>query len=96
MFFALDEKSSPSERSWWPTITKFEDSGLNLGVWTPNCEYWFRHRQQCILGGTHGAYSAAEWRTYLRFEMETKRILKGAREIATRYLQDHSQHTNTE
>lgn len=83
---ALDEKSAPSEESWWPTAGKFEDSGLNVGVWTPKCEEWYQKRRKGILEEARGACNASDWRTYLKFEGETKRVLRGARTLAARYI----------
>ncbi|KAF8144812.1 hypothetical protein K438DRAFT_1492706, partial [Mycena galopus ATCC 62051] len=33
-------------RSWWPRPVSMEQSGLNVGWWTPMCETWFRRRLQ--------------------------------------------------
>ena len=85
--YTVDSTSTPSEESWWPTIGKFEDSGLNLGVWTPKCEEWFVRRRLGILNGTNRPYNASTWRNVLRFEMETKRVYKGAKIIAERYIE---------
>ncbi|KAJ7845168.1 hypothetical protein B0H14DRAFT_2219302, partial [Mycena olivaceomarginata] len=31
-------------RSWWPRPSAMEQSGLNVGWWTPLCEQWFEKR----------------------------------------------------
>lgn len=81
----------PSELSWWPTLSKFEESGLNLGIWTPRCEEWFqtRGRSTSLVAGENmerKPLSSKQWRNQLRCEMETKRMLKGARILASRYI----------
>ena len=85
----VDVGCPPSEQSWWPTAMKFEDSGLNVGVWTPKCEEWFMRRCSGSPAGGFRACSASQWRTFLRFEMETKRVYKGAKLLASRYIEEH-------
>lgn len=81
--------ATPAEQSWWPTAGKFDDSGLNVGFWTQKCEEWFTKRRDGILEETHRACTASNWRSCLRFDMETKRVYKGAKIIATSYIANH-------
>lgn len=79
----------PSECSWWPTLNKYEDSGLNLGVWTPRCEEWFQRRRALLLTEIGLPHTASKWRTLLRGEAETKRLLKGSRQLAGQFIKLH-------
>ena len=87
-----DEKvGAPCEKSWWPTSSKYEESGLNIGVWTPRSEDWFQLRRSRILNGTDETLSATKWRVPIRGEAETKRLLKGARKLAADFIDRHLQ-----
>lgn len=81
-----DTSATPAEQSWWPTVGKFTESGLNIGVWTPKCKEWYLRRRAGILAETHGACTAAKWRNHLRFDMDTKKVYKGAKDLAARYI----------
>lgn len=80
-----------AEHSWWPTFNKFEESGLNIGVWTPRCEQWFQARRTEIVDKGHRPMPSSKWRSHLRCEMETKRVYRAARILAARYLDEHSE-----
>lgn len=84
-----DEKRAPTEQSWWPTAGKFEDSGLNVGLWTPNCEEWYERRLAAILDGSSTPCTASAWRDLIKFERETKRTYKGAKQLSARFIDKH-------
>lgn len=87
--FAVPKVVAPTEQSWWPTFNKFEESGLNLGIWTPRCEQWFLSRTNEIMEKGCGPLSSSKWRDAMRCEMETKRVYKAARSLAARFITDH-------
>lgn len=62
------------------------DSGLNVGAWTPKCEDWFQKRLSKILDEQESTHTATTWRSHLKLDTDTKRVYKGARDLATRFI----------
>jgi hypothetical protein len=44
-------KDQASEMSWWPKPSAWDNGGLNVGFWSPNCESWYQRRLQSIREG---------------------------------------------
>jgi hypothetical protein len=47
--------------SWWPNVTTWERSGINIGCWTPMCERWFRRRLAAVRESQGKPYSSTQW-----------------------------------
>ena len=77
--------------SWWPKVTTFEGSGLNVGCWTPMCENWFKKRSEGIHAGRVGPNSSIAWQKNLKYAKETKKFVKNSMDLAERFLVDTCQ-----
>ncbi|KAJ7125933.1 hypothetical protein C8R44DRAFT_586766, partial [Mycena epipterygia] len=59
---ATDNEHQTSRISWWPKPHTFSSSGLNVGWWSPDCEFWFSHRLKDINAGKARLHTQAEWK----------------------------------
>ena len=72
--------------SWFPKITTWDGSGIDVGCWTPMCERWFRKRLESIKGGMAGPYSSQQWQKNLRYGKETKKFITSCKNIGHKFL----------
>ena len=72
--------------SWWPKVSTWEASNLNVGCWTPLCERWFRKRLQGIKDGTARPQSSTVWAKNLRYEKRSKEFFRNWKDIGRDFL----------
>lgn len=72
--------------SWWPKVTTWEGSGIDVGCWTPMSECWFQKRVQDIQSGKVGAYSSKAWSKNLRYAKETKKFFVNCKNVGRNFL----------
>jgi hypothetical protein len=72
--------------SWWPKVSTWEASSLNVGCWTPLCEQWFRKRLQGIRDGTARPYTSTAWSKNLRYEKHSKEFFRNWNNIGRDFL----------
>jgi len=81
-----------SDKSWWPKHSVWEKSGLNVGYWTRDCEIWFKNRLEAIRAGTAGTASlrtSKQWKTSLKLDHRTHRLVHAYNCAAAMYLAGH-------
>ncbi|KAK7057339.1 hypothetical protein R3P38DRAFT_2759612 [Favolaschia claudopus] len=77
-----------SARSWWPRPTAMQNSGLNVGWWTPMCEQWFLKRLATLESDappplvTHSA-----WKHNLKLERRCPPLAEAADRLAAQILE---------
>jgi hypothetical protein len=74
------------DRSWWPKVTTWEGSPLDVGCWTPMCEQWF---QKCLVQLREGStrpYNASQWAKNLRYAKLTKKFFETSKKIGRNFL----------
>jgi hypothetical protein len=74
------------DRSWWPKVTTWEGSGLNVGCWTPMCEQWFQKRLIQLQAGSNRPYNASQWAKNLRYAKKTKKFIENANKLGRNFL----------
>ena len=74
--------------SWWPKVTAWEGSGIDVGCWTPMCKRWYQKHLESIKEGKGRPYSSAEWTKNLRYGKETKKFFTNWKNIGQRFLME--------
>ncbi|KZP22576.1 hypothetical protein FIBSPDRAFT_890215 [Athelia psychrophila] len=57
-----------SDSSWWPKLSTWQGSSMDMGYWSPQCEEWYQHRRALITSGDVGGApkTAQRWREALQ------------------------------
>lgn len=75
-------------RSWWPRPVSMEQSGLNVGWWTPMCETWFRRRlQQLAEPQKADILTHAKWKNNLKLERRCPPLARAGERVAAQILE---------
>ena len=61
--------------SWWPKQSTWLASGAHVGYWSSANESFFVRRLDQIRQGKAKPHTATEWRTRLKFQKATTRLL---------------------
>lgn len=88
MLLCLDVGRNTADVSWWPKHSTFSSSGLNVGHWTDACEEWFQARHLQIVEGRAELKTATQWFNSLKYEKNTKHLMKRNIEEAEAYVRD--------
>jgi hypothetical protein len=64
----LGSKGQATELSWWPKASAWENSGLDVGYWSQDCENFYQRRLAEIRNGTAVLLPARKWREKIRFK----------------------------
>ncbi|KAK6966445.1 hypothetical protein R3P38DRAFT_3337965 [Favolaschia claudopus] len=75
-----------SRVSWWPKPNAFSHSGLNIGFWSLDCEYWFQHRLAKIRSGEEKVHTQAEWKNCIRYYRKARDLAMANERIAGEFL----------
>jgi hypothetical protein len=67
------------------------NSGYNWGYWNAQCEQWFQKRLEEIQHGG-GLLTSEEWRTRLRGQNNTKKIVSALSREAQDFIKKMSPH----
>lgn len=72
--------------SWWPKVTTWEASGINVGCWTPLCEHWFKKCADALRSGKARPYTSTQWGKNLRYEKKGKAFFSNIKNIGRDFL----------
>ncbi|KAJ7217087.1 hypothetical protein GGX14DRAFT_390918 [Mycena pura] len=72
--------------SFWPHPIAWEQSGLNVGWWSPDCEKWFLKHQEVLAGGDFKLKTQQQWRSDTRLQHRSLKINCGQNIVSAEYL----------
>ncbi|KAE9408261.1 hypothetical protein BT96DRAFT_808460 [Gymnopus androsaceus JB14] len=75
-----------SDISWWPKHSAWVQSGLNIGVWTPDCEHWYQHRLAEIHAESAKLLSPVQWKSAIRFTHQSLKVAQINESLAAEFL----------
>ncbi|KAJ7137624.1 hypothetical protein C8R43DRAFT_1019908 [Mycena crocata] len=75
-----------STPSWWPKPAAFAKSGLGIGWWSPDCEFWFQKRLRDIQAGKAELHTQTMWRRYLRLVKTAHEVAEANNTISAEFL----------
>jgi hypothetical protein len=80
-----------SDVSWWPKPETWENSPLNVGYWSPNCEEWFCERLDHIRTGSSrgGPRSGSTWTSDLKKWRRTPHVVASSKQAAAAFIESH-------
>jgi hypothetical protein len=90
LIILVGQGSQKYDSSWWPKLSLFELSPLNVGYWSSACEQWFQTRLSDIRSGTAWARTATEWRNSLKLWKPTLGLVRKNEAAAGDFLENHS------
>lgn len=62
------DKAQAKELSWWPKASTWENSGLDVGYWSEDCEDFYQRRLEEIRKGEAVLLPAKKWRDRIKFK----------------------------
>ncbi|KAJ7823324.1 hypothetical protein B0H14DRAFT_2370220 [Mycena olivaceomarginata] len=75
-------------RSWWPRPSAMEQSGLNVGWWTPLCEQWFEKRLKELQRPQPAPpLTHAKWKHNMKRERQCVSLAQEAERVAAQILE---------
>ncbi|KAK0243349.1 hypothetical protein EDD85DRAFT_761548 [Armillaria nabsnona] len=88
---ASASRTFTQDLSWFPKITSFKNSGLDLGHWSPDAEDWYQRRMQMYLSRDPKGrcLNQAEWKSNIRLWRNTVRTYKGVEIVSKAFAHRH-------
>lgn len=77
------------EPSWWPRVSAFDKSALNVGYWSHSAEHWFCQRLEKIRSGNETAKSPTQWKQSVKLWKPTTGLVTRNEEAASKFLTLH-------
>lgn len=84
----------PKNVSWFPPPNIWDNCGLSVGQWTPECEKWFQKHVSKIRSGTFQPLSSKDWREQIRFTRVAVTLTYKMKMGAASFISAH-QHRDT-
>ncbi|KAK0482301.1 hypothetical protein IW261DRAFT_1333449 [Armillaria novae-zelandiae] len=60
--------------SWFPKDASWRGSGLNVGFWSADCEYWYHRRVERYLGSDFKCETQTEWKRSLKLWRDAPKV----------------------
>ncbi|KAJ7819310.1 hypothetical protein B0H13DRAFT_1661464, partial [Mycena leptocephala] len=78
--------------SWWPKPAAFSLSGMNIGWWSPDCEWWFQRRFKEIESEAKpvSLWTQIEWKHKIRFIQKSRDVAMANEKLAAEYLRNRA------
>ncbi|KAL0562958.1 hypothetical protein V5O48_019119, partial [Marasmius crinis-equi] len=82
------ELSQAAHRSWWPRPSVFQSSGLNIGLWSRDCEKWFQQRLRECVGEKPQLMNSTKWRNAMNMKIATRHTPDKNVVLAAAFIED--------
>src|SRR5882724_629764 len=82
------QATQSANMSWWPKLIAWNNSGMQVGFWSPYCEEWFQLHLKSILSGGASPRTSKGWDQALKLARKQSKLACNYEHLAAQFVTD--------
>ena len=80
------QATQSADMSWWPKLTAWRNSGIQVGFWSPYCEEWFQLCLKSIISSLAKPRTSKEWNQALKLVRNQSKLACNYKRLAAHFV----------
>src|SRR5882724_8884332 len=82
------QATQSTDRSWWPKLIAWHNSGMQVGFWSPYCKEWFQLCLESILSGGATPRASKGWDQALKLARKQSKLACNYECLVVKFVTD--------